>query len=713
MGNTTNESVGKIAVIDKVRNRVLGPGQDSVPLCCMDVNKLDIMYIPIQEFERMVRNKEILFQEEETLVFRSEDLSEEAYDAFVKRCEMMQKMSDSYGPTYIKLLGKHKKDLIKEMAQEMKCTNVAVWKWIRRYLQSGCQTISLLDNRTGCAPKKKKHKEYEYKVKPGRPSASGIAEGVVITQEVKDQFAKYLNEYKQGREKTFVNAYAGLVSEFYSFTSPSGARTILPLSERPTFQQFYSYCRKNISSEEKDMLKTSRAEQRNNQRLLTASAREDAIRPGWIVEVDAWEADYSIVSRLDSEQCVGRPIVYLMVDIYSKAIVAMSVSLENNSVQGITNLLINLGEDKQKYAAKYGIAAFDSALWPSNFIPHEIRCDRGAEVRSDKFGKICNRLGITRSLEPPAMGSMKGLVEQCFHQLNASIRIELEGKGLITKRHDSKHHREAMLTIEDFTRMVIAYVITHNQKYMMGFLPSKEMLEHDGFHPTPASLWAYGCTQYGLPKMITEATRYQYFFDLMPEETATLSRQGIQYKGLKYHNGDDPVLLSDMYSTQNSRIKFSVRIDPQNVDHVYYMRNNALCVASLNPGFPEQMSYAGLTWQQYDEYKAELKRMKKVGEAHNLQIAADRRSINKSIVAGAAKEHLAVETGMREARKDERYLTNSENSIITRVKEDQPPVLISEQTKPESEAPPAGSSEPKSYPDLWTANKMFRSKGRR
>ena len=713
MGNTTNESVGKIAVIDKVRYRVLGPGQDSVPLCRMDVSVLDILYIPIQEFERMVRNQEILFQDEKPLVFRREDLSEEANKEFIKRCTVMQKISDHYGPTYVGLLGKHHKALITQITDELGCSKYAVWRWIRLYLQSGCNEAALVDKRLSVITTKTK-KQYAYKVKPGRPASGGISTGIIIDDKVRTQFIEFLEEYKRGREKTFKNAYVGLIDKYYSrLAADCNSREILPISERPSFEQFYRFCKKHLTKEELDAIKTSRAEQRNNQRLLTASAREDAIRPGWIVEVDAWEADYSIVSRLDSEQCVGRPIVYLMVDIYSKAIVAMSVSLENNSVQGITNLLINLGEDKQKYAAKYGIAAFDSALWPSNFIPHEIRCDRGAEVRSDKFGKICNRLGITRSLEPPAMGSMKGLVEQCFHQLNASIRIELEGKGLITKRHDSKHHREAMLTIEDFTRMVIAYVITHNQKYMMGFLPSKEMLEHDGFHPTPASLWAYGCTQYGLPKMITEATRDQYFFDLMPEETATLSRQGIQYKGLKYHNGDDPVLLSDMYSTQNSRIKFSVRIDPQNVDHVYYMRNNALCVASLNPGFPEQMSYAGLTWQQYDEYKAELKRMKKVGEAHNLQIAADRRSINKSIVAGAAKEHLAVETGMREARKDERYLTNSENSIITRVKDDQPPAMIPEQTITKDEAPSAKSSEFKAYPDLWTANKMFRSKGRR
>ena len=34
---------------------------------------------------------------------------------------------------------------------------------------------------------------------------------------------------------------------------------------------------------------------------------------------------------------------------------------------GLTNLFLNLGDDKAEYAAKYGIE-FDSSLWPSNFF---------------------------------------------------------------------------------------------------------------------------------------------------------------------------------------------------------------------------------------------------------------------------------------------------------------------------------------------------------
>ena len=61
--------------------------------------------------------------------------------------------------------------------------------------------------------------------------------------------------------------------------------------------------------------------------------------------------------------------------------------------------------------------------------------------------------------------------------------------------------------------------------------------------------------------------------------------------------------------------------------------------------------------------------MKKEGNAHNLQLSVDRRSINHSIAAGAVTEHLASMNDMREARKVERYLTNNENRLSMRLLE--------------------------------------------
>ena len=65
--------------------------------------------------------------------------------------------------------------------------------------------------------------------------------------------------------------------------------------------------------------------------------------PGDLFEMDEVEMDVSIVSEVDPTKVIGRPIIHAMVDVYSRMITAVSVSLENNSVLGFTNCLLNLG----------------------------------------------------------------------------------------------------------------------------------------------------------------------------------------------------------------------------------------------------------------------------------------------------------------------------------------------------------------------------------
>lgn len=142
--------------------------------------------------------------------------------------------------------------------------------------------------------------------------------------------------------------------KYYSETKIiNGATTVglMPESQRPTYNQFYYYCSKHITEQEKDLIKTSAAEQRNNKRLLTSDSLHGVYGPGDMVEIDACEADVSLVSSADSNKTIGRPIVYFMIDVYTRAIIAMSVAFDNNSILGVTNLFLNLADNKKNTAA--------------------------------------------------------------------------------------------------------------------------------------------------------------------------------------------------------------------------------------------------------------------------------------------------------------------------------------------------------------------------
>lgn len=96
---------------------------------------------------------------------------------------------------------------------------------------------------------------------------------------------------------------------------------------------------------------------------------------------------------------------------------------------------------------------FDNpAMWQSNIIPRRLRVDRGSEFKSKEFNRICNELGIEKQIVPGASGSLKGIVEQSFHQMHSKQNPHLENYGLIEKRYDSNHHKEATLNIKQYTK---------------------------------------------------------------------------------------------------------------------------------------------------------------------------------------------------------------------------------------------------------------------
>lgn len=246
-------------------------------------------------------------------------------------------------------------------------------------------------------------------------------------------FEEGLNEYKNNRNDSMQLVYDRICLKYYS-KIVDGAIEVLPQSLRPTYRQFSYYCTSHLSKEDMKTIKTSKQEYRNNNRLLTGTADTNVFGPGDLLEMDALEMDVEIVSETDRSKIIGRPIMYALIDVFSRAVVAFSISLENNSILGMTNCLMNLGEDKEDFCERYGISGIDISKWPSNFIPNRIRVDRGSDFISKEAERIFNELNITREIVTGATGSLKGVIEQLWHQIHSAQNSSLKNAGLIEKK---------------------------------------------------------------------------------------------------------------------------------------------------------------------------------------------------------------------------------------------------------------------------------------
>ena len=668
---------GKAIIIKDILFRVIYESFESCVLCEMNSSKLSLCSFSTTELRRMIRSGEAEEAvDQKVIVLDMDRLTEKEKSSYERNKAIMDKISEEYGPTYLGLLGKKKKPVITYLIEKFHIDCKSIWRIIRRYLQSGLQPSGLVDLRLIDPNVSKGPRLYE--TKGGRKTKSGVSVGIPLTQEVRKQFEEAKKEYLSGREKTIKDAFCGLLDKHYSFQSPvTGTLEWVSEAERPTLKQFYNYCNQNLTLEEKLVAKTSKEEVRNNNRRMLSSARYEAVAPGRIAEADACECSLSIVSEIDNNQTIGKPIVYMLVDVFSGIITAVSAAFDNNSFVGLTSLMLNLAEDKISFAKRFGIEFSNPAIWPSCYIPNTIRCDRGAEFRSDKFRDACARLNINRDLEPRKTGSMKPFVEQDFNRFQKSWRSEMEHFGLITNRYDSDHNTTSMLTLYEFTQMLIGFVLISNQKVMEGYRMSPEMLKEKDFIPTPSNIWAFGCRKSGLPRQITDLNRSDYYFNLLLEQKALITRRGVKYKNLYYNNPDDTDLSKAIFAAESNAGKrmvdgrkvndFTVRVDPRDVGHLYYLLNGKLTALNLQPLTPDEKKYSEMTWFQYDQYNEQRKKIIREGKDFNLKADASLKNFYNDVKISATKDTLSNDKGIKEARDKDKHAVSHANSIASRM----------------------------------------------
>lgn len=661
-------SVGNI-IYDKknaTKYRIISIIKEYTVVCEMNTTKFSLFKMRLNIIIDMLRDGELEIATDDDFIFDINTLSPANREKFLIKKEIMNEVIKIYGPTYEDLCGKSKKAEIQAILNKYNIPNVTFWRMCRKYFQSGLKDYSLVDSKSFGV---NKGKTYNYTNKPGAKSKYFVDQGTVLTPQIKEYFDEALSDYKSGRQKTLRSSFDNMNNKHFTrieLINGVSSLTLLPVSQRPTIGQFYYYAEKHLSKQEKDLIKTSAAEQRNNKRLLLSDSLNGVNGPGDMVEIDACEADVSLVSINDPNKTVGRPVVYFMIDVYTRMILAVSVAFDNNSVLGITNLFLNLADDKKEYCNRYGMGFDDDRLWRSNIIPRRLRVDRGSEFKSKEFDRICNELGVEKQIVTGASGSLKGIVEQSFHQMHSNQNMHLEDRGLIEKRYDSQHHKEATLNIHEYTKMIINFVLTHNQRYLKDYPLTRDMIDNK-IDAIPSILWEYGVKKYGSPRPIPSIE--QYLFNLMTPIKAKISRRGISYKNLWYFPNGDPYVKRQMFDAGNKKLPFEARMDTRDVGNIYYIRDNKLIKAPLNELIAGNADYNGLTMKEYEEYYKAHKSMNAKGRVHNEELSAFSYAVNQSIVSDATKESYSDKKNMRVNRELEKQMISSGGKIETRLED--------------------------------------------
>lgn len=494
-----------------------------------------------------------------------------------KRDSDWKLIEDYWEDNKIKLLKKaYRNKIFKNISEESGVSLSTVKKLFSRYWQRGMSKNALLPDYINSGAKGKERKLSENKV--GRPKKADyygeVINGINITDEVKKHFELVINKYYRNNKKpSLTETYTLMLRDFYSDSYIENSEIkykVWNKSRIPTYQQFYYWFRKTKNIKKDIIFRESEKEFNLKHRELLSNSKQETDGPGTRFQVDATIADIYLVSSLNRNRVIGRPIVYAIIDVFSRLITGIYVGLEGPSWIGAMMALDNMISDKVKYCSNYGIK-IDEEQWPCKHLPEIIIADRG-EFEGYSVENLINNLNVKIENTSPYRGDLKGIVERSFRTTNEKIKHKTPGaiQKEFRRRGDRDYRLNATLTLEEFTKIYINIVLHHNSKIIDKYLMEKEMIA-DEIIATPINLWNWGIkNRKGRLKTVD---REVLRLNILPKGKASVSRAGIRFKGLYYSS--DKAIKEQWFVNLKIR-NIEVVYDPRNMNKIYIPYNNGL-----------------------------------------------------------------------------------------------------------------------------------------
>ncbi len=424
-----------------------------------------------------------------------------------------------------------------------KIAKKTIYAYLRKYWQRGKTKNSLIPDYSNSGGKGKTRKDSN-SIKRGRPrkykKVAEIGEGINITEEDRKIFRIAISKFYNNRKGNFLTtAYELMLKDYYSEEIVFDARGVrksilIPPDRRPTIRQFRYWYNK----EQKNDIKKTISSRRGSRafalahRAITGTSKQETIGPGSRYQIDATIADVYLVSRYNRNWIIGRPVVYIVIDVFSRMIAGVYVGLEGPSWLGMMMALVNAATDKVKYCAEYGIEITEEQ-WLAHHLPEVILGDRG-ELAGKNVETSINNLGIRIENAAPYRGDQKGIVERHFKIIHGKVKPFVPGYVDVdfTQRGGKDYRLDSKLDLDEFTRAIIYLILEHNNNhYLNDYQRDTEMIVDDVI-PKPKELWQWGiANRSGRLKTFPEDI---IKLNLMPSGRATITAKGIKFKKLYY-----------------------------------------------------------------------------------------------------------------------------------------------------------------------------------
>jgi len=268
------------------------------------------------------------------------------------------------------------------------------------------------------------------------------------------------------------------------------------------------------------------------------------------VQIDHTVIDLIVVDERD-RQPIGRPYLTLAIDVFTRCVLGMVVTLEAPSAVSVGLCLAHAACDKRPWLEGLNV----EMDWPMSGKPRLLYLDNAAEFKSEALRRGCEQHGIRLDYRPPGQPHYGGIVERIIGTAMQMIHDELPGTTFSNPGQRGEYDSEKMatLTLRELERWLALAVGTYHGSV------------HNGLLQPPAARWAEAVERVGVPAVVTRPTAF--LADFLPVIRRTLTRTGFVIDHIHYYAD----ALKPWIARRERLPAFLIRRDPRDISRIWVL----------------------------------------------------------------------------------------------------------------------------------------------
>ncbi|UYM16285.1 Mu transposase C-terminal domain-containing protein [Endozoicomonas euniceicola] len=380
----------------------------------------------------------------------------------------------------------------------------------------------------------------------------------------------------------------------------------LPPEEVVSYKQFLNY--KNTKySPARYLRRILGGREFNKQcRPLTKDFLQNIPGPGHQFEIDATIADIFIVGimfrgrlhliseaiekgnyeeseNLSSElslMVIGRPVIYAMVDTYSRLIVGLYIGLEGPNWSSASMALDSGMSNMRTLLDLYNISESELPLpegmsiedvFPCAGIPEKILADNESFSNKNIPQGLLD-LGIQVEVAPVLRPDLKPVIERTFGLIQHYVEPYIPGKPLkpAEERVLKDPRRKACLTMREYVIMVLSRVIQLNTQTRQHY-PLTQQMVAENVKPIPVELWHWGIEN--KTGRLSRPSLDLFRQSILYRKEINNTRHGLHFYGDLYYSCESGDSAGWFIKSAFKR-KHQICYDPRNMNKIYLLHND-------------------------------------------------------------------------------------------------------------------------------------------